>query len=107
MSHPTYRIQTVTDMLKVPADRRSAMLRDLETALLTHELAFGDEAQSVAINMTWTDDDDRSVDISANGKPLLSLKVTKNSAASDLQSVECPPDPRWVDEQLASEGGAP
>lgn len=46
-AHAAYGIQTVTDMLKVPADRRSAMLRELETALLTHEpAAIGSGAAS-------------------------------------------------------------
>lgn len=80
-AHEAYQIQTLTDMLKVPAERRAAMFRELELALLTHEFAFGEDAEKAMCTMTWTDDGDRTVDISANGKPLLTLKVEKKSEA--------------------------
>lgn len=111
-SGATYRIETVADMLKVPPERRGVMFRELETTLLTHEFAASLASDTglewpALKGLDWTDDGDHAAHVSVNGEPLLSLKVTKKSAASDLQSVECPPDPEWVDQQLAAAPAAP
>ena len=83
MSLPTYRIETVADMLKVPSERRRDMLRELEQALLLHEFAASlasdcgiDGVQCVGFD--WVDDGDRSSHWAANGKTMLSMKVTKD-----------------------------
>lgn len=82
MSHPTYRIETVADMLKVPAERRGDMLRELEQALLFHEFSAslatdsGIEFPPIA-GLDWTDDSDRSTHLRVNGETVLSMKVTK------------------------------
>lgn len=81
---PSYRIGTVADILKVPADRRRDMLRELETMLLTHEFSaslgadVGVEWPPLA-GFDWTDDGDHSTHVSLNGKPLLTLSITKNA----------------------------
>ncbi|HEY1129154.1 MAG TPA: hypothetical protein VGF12_07105 [Roseateles sp.] len=83
---PAYRIETVGDMLKVPAERRSDMLREIEQALLFHEFSAslatdcGMDFPPLS-GLDWTDDGDRSTHLQANGKPLLSMKVTKSAAA--------------------------
>lgn len=82
MNHPTYRIETLADMLKVPAERRGDMLRELELALLTHEFSASLAADTgidwpPLAAMTWTDDGDHATHVSANGDPLLSVRVTK------------------------------
>lgn len=71
MSRPTYRIETIADMLKVPADRRADMLTELEQALLMHEFS------AAVAGLDWTDDGERSTHLSINGEPLMTLKVTK------------------------------
>lgn len=78
MSEKTYELATLHDLLKVPADRLEFCLRDLQLALAVHVLAFGEAAEGVKFGpMTWIDDGKHDVDLSANGKPLLSLKTTK------------------------------
>ena len=81
MSHPTYRIETIADMLKVPAERRGAMLHELEQGLLLYELALGDEPDAPAMTaMEWTDDGEMHSHIDdQDGKPILSLRVTKDA----------------------------
>lgn len=78
----TYRIETLSDMLKVPADRRAAMFRDLETALELHEFTFGEEAATTPLTeITWTDDGDPSVALSdTDGNHILTLEVTEQES---------------------------
>lgn len=85
MSGETYELRTIQDLLKVPAGRRQACFRDLEYALLVHELALGECVGEATMGvLKWVDDGDCSVDMSLNDKPLLSLKVTKTSEAGQL-----------------------
>lgn len=74
----TYEIDRITDLLKVPIDRRKACLRELEYALALHEFAFGEDAASVEIGpMRWTDDGNKTVTLRDNSKkPVLTLEVT-------------------------------
>lgn len=74
----TYEIDRITDLLKVPIERREACLRELEYALALHELAFGEEAVDVEIGpMRWTDDGNKTCTVhDSSGKPILTLEVT-------------------------------
>jgi hypothetical protein len=70
-----YEIATIQDLLRVPVERLGDCLRDIETGLMLHHLAFGETAAEVAINaMTWIDDGDRSVKLRA-GEEEFTLKV--------------------------------
>ncbi len=82
MTNPTYRIETVADMLKVPPDRRAVMLRELELALAMHEFSASLAADTgidwpALDGLDWTDDGENDVHVSVNGDPLMTLKVTK------------------------------
>jgi hypothetical protein len=74
----TYTLVTISDLLKVPIDRREACVHDLLYALALADLAFGDEQEGVeAKQWTWTDDGDPSASINVNGEEMLSLKITE------------------------------
>lgn len=77
MTGSSYRIATLDDILQVPADARPRLFRDLETALLTHELVYGEFAQRTPIGeLSWMDDDDRGVKITdSDGHLRFELKV--------------------------------
>lgn len=77
----TYEIDRIADLLRVPIERRTACLREVEYALALHELAFGEKAADVEIGpMRWTDDGDKTCTLhDANGKPVLTLEVTNKS----------------------------
>lgn len=84
MSAPTYRIETLADVLKVPPERRATMFRELERGLLLHELASSMSEDCgmgpiPLVEMTWTDDGcgDATVYASSDGKALLSLRIKK------------------------------
>ena len=74
----TYKIDRITDLLKVPAERRTDCLRELEYALCLHELAFGEDAANVEVGpMRWTDDGDRRITLhGASQEPMLTLQIT-------------------------------
>ena len=73
-----YILVTISDLLKVPIDRREACLRDLLYALALADFAVGDEKEGVeAKQWTWTDDGDHSATINLNGEEILSLKITE------------------------------
>ena len=84
----TYEIDRVADLLRVPIERRTACLREVEYALALHELAFGEKAADVEIGpMRWTDDGDKTCTLhDASGKPVLTLEVTSKS---DMQPNGC------------------
>ena len=75
----SYRIETISDLLKVPAEKRAACFRDIEYGLAAHELAFGEDAASTPIGaLIWTDDGDHSVIIAdSDGNDILRLDITK------------------------------
>lgn len=77
----TYEIDRVADLLRVPIERRTACLRELEYGLALHELAFGEKAADVEIGpMRWTDDGDKTCTLlNASGKQVLTLEVTSKS----------------------------
>ena len=77
----SYSIKTISDLLRVPIDRREACVRDLLYALALHELAFGENAVNVEMSkIEWTDDDDHSVSLfDPDGANVLSLKITKDA----------------------------
>jgi len=72
---PSYVIETIDDMLKVPTASRDAMLRDIGLALDLHQLTFGDEPAKIG-PVTWTDDGNPSVTIDdMQGKRIVSMEV--------------------------------
>jgi hypothetical protein len=86
MSGKTYLIWTVGDILQVPPERRASMFKELELALLAHELTFGDMAKKAFRDapMRWTDDGEKSVKITdRNGNGILHLSVTKVGTAGE------------------------
>ena len=73
----TYNLVTISDLLKVPIDRREDCVRDLLYALALTDLAFG-EIDGVTIEQwPWTDDGDHSASINVNGEEMLTLKITE------------------------------
>ena len=73
-----YNLVTISDLLKVPIDRREDCVRDLLYALALADLTFGDEVEGVTFeNWPWTDDGDHSASINVNGEEMLTLKITE------------------------------
>lgn len=74
MAEPkTYQIDTIADLLKVPADRREQCAKELLIALAVVELAGVDFQGPLG----WTDDGDMSCSLDdPDGNELLSLEVT-------------------------------
>lgn len=79
----TYRIETITDMLKVPTDRREEMLRELAYALDLCQFARGDQA--TMDSFVWTDDGKTEIrlDSPGSGDDGLMLRVVKDSQAQE------------------------
>jgi len=75
-----YRIETISDLLKVPAEKRAACFLCIESAIQLHELAFGAEATSTPVRaFIWTDDGDHSVSIAdSEGNDILRMDITRN-----------------------------
>lgn len=59
----SYTIATLQDMLAVPADRRAAMLTELETAFELLEFAMAELRPGELLQFTWTDDGEHSVSL--------------------------------------------
>lgn len=81
MTGQTYKIVNFADILRVPADRRTDCLRELQYSLALLELAFDDEDayQHGAQGFTWTDDGIRRSELmQTNGEPLLTLEITED-----------------------------
>lgn len=76
----TYIIVTLSDMFQVPADRRTAMFRELELSLALCEVTRGDRA--TLDSFEWTDDGVVSGTIRSPGShdDGVSLRVTKREA---------------------------
>jgi len=72
-----YKIKTLADFNRIPADRLGACLRDFEYAINLRALALGAAAADTPVEeMTWRDDGNHSCDLtSLDGTPLLSLVV--------------------------------
>lgn len=73
----TYNLVTISDLLKVPIDRREDCVRDVLCALALADLALGDDGHAAAQSWTWTDDGDHSASINVNGEEMLTLKITE------------------------------
>lgn len=74
----TYTIDRITDLLRVPLDRREQCVRELLQGLELHEFAWGEKAIDVEIGpMRWTDDGDMTVRMHDDSGPVLSLEVTE------------------------------
>ena len=76
MDKPTYRIDRITDLLQVPADRREQCL--LELRLLLDLTEFGGVTPVMAKGFIWADDGDFSARIEGqDGEPFLMVQVTE------------------------------
>jgi hypothetical protein len=74
----SYQLETISDLVtKVPIDRLSACLRDLEYAIQMAHFVAGDIDPMPGFgSFVWNDDGNHSVNVSLNGEPLCSLVVT-------------------------------
>lgn len=79
----TYRIQTIGDLLMVPADRLHDCLRDIEYGINLIVLVHGDDAKPDLLPyVDWTDDGSRNVDLRTDeGEAFLTLRVTDKEPA--------------------------
>lgn len=77
MSAPTYELVAIADLLRVPAHRREACIRDILYCLALRELAFGESAVEVNVGpISWTDDGNPSASIhELGGACVLTLAV--------------------------------
>lgn len=80
----TYVIKTLADMLKVPAERRPDLFKEIEQGLLLCELAWDpeDPDRHEPLEFTWTDDRCRDTTLSTPDGDVLVLKVTMNTQAA-------------------------
>jgi hypothetical protein len=72
----TYSLKYISDLFKVPVEKRERCMRELLYSLNLGELAFGDKAAEYSQGFTWTDDDSSDVTVIANGEELLKLEIT-------------------------------
>jgi len=94
-----YHIDTISDFLKIPADRRAACFREIEYVLQLYELTFGEDASDTPIgSLVWADDGQTSISVAdSDGDVLLTMDVTtKNAAGADL-TPPTPDAPAWHD----------
>lgn len=72
----SYCINTINDLLLVPAERRKDCLNELHAALLLHELAFGCRAVGIK-GFVWVDDGVKGTAIhSTDGTPIVTMTTT-------------------------------
>lgn len=74
-----YRIETLSDLTKIPSERLSACMRDIEYAVELHHVVCGEGLPFGPI--TWTDDDCHDASIyTPAGDEIISLKVNGREA---------------------------
>ena len=73
----TYEIRTINDLLKVPSDKLNVCLREIHYSLELHKLAFGDECETIGLEVIrWRDDGDRRVELQDDkGEEIVTLRV--------------------------------
>lgn len=73
----TYEIRTISDLLKVPREKRDVCLREIQYLLQLHELTFGVESETIGFEVIlWTDDDERRVQLQDNkGEEIAMLRI--------------------------------
>lgn len=77
-----YPIRTLDDLARIPADRLSACLRDLEYAIQIHNFTFGALAVTVPFEGgEWTDDGKHDQTLLVNGEPFLTLTTREDPPA--------------------------
>lgn len=81
----TYEIATLNDFLKIPPDRVSACLRDVEYVIATCQFIDGSEGCTGTLGpIIWTDDGEHNVVIhDGDGKTILALEVTEDREGVD------------------------
>lgn len=79
MTYPTYTLNKISDLLKVPAKRRKACVEAILIGLDMHELAFCNLPVKLEWSwMEWTDDGDGTYSlINPDGTEALSVRVTE------------------------------
>jgi hypothetical protein len=79
-----YTIRNFADLLRVPAERRTDCMRELEYGLALLELSFGDEAHKFGKKgFVWTDDGETRIELmQQDGSPFLTLKVEADNLCS-------------------------
>ncbi len=87
----TYELRTISDLLKVPLERRADCLREIEYSLALHELALGEGAGATIEVFEWCDDGDKSVSLmQPDGEVIVTLNVTDSPAGRSEGSHEQP-----------------
>lgn len=78
----TYRISHISDLLKVPIERRKTCLREIECLLATADLVLGDDPPEKTFEfIDWTDDENPSVTIKdQSGKAYMTVQVEKGES---------------------------
>ena len=72
--YETYKIETLNDFLKVPANRLDACFKDFKYALATHQVVLG--SAFIFPGFVWTDDGNHSVSINdQDGDLVVKLEV--------------------------------
>lgn len=75
----TYRISKISDLQKVPAERRADCVREILYCIALADLT----GVPLTGGVDWTDDGEKSATLyRTDGKPFLTLKVKKTSEAS-------------------------
>ena len=72
-----YEIRTINDLLKVPSDKLDICLREIQYSLELHKLAFGEESETMGLDVIrWKDDGDRIVQLQDNkGDEIVTLRI--------------------------------
>lgn len=80
----TYEIRTINDLLKVPSDKLEVCLREIHYGLELHKLAFGDECETIGLEVIrWRDDGDRRVELQDDkGEEIVTLRIHEAQSAS-------------------------
>lgn len=80
----TYEIRTINDLLKVPSDKLDVCLREIQYSLELHRLAFGEDSETVGLEVIrWCDDGDRRVELQDNkGEEIVTLRIRDAASAS-------------------------
>lgn len=76
----SYRIDTLSDILNIPLERRHVFFKELELMLALHDFALGDiQPRNPFEGFFWTDDGIETCTITDinTGETFMTLEVTK------------------------------
>lgn len=79
----TYEIRTINDLLKVPSDKLDVCLREIQYSLELHKLAFGEECETIGLEVIrWCDDGKRRVELQDDkGEEIVTLRIIDAASA--------------------------